>query len=48
MSDRTEHFTVEKTLPSGRLDKYLSEKYPAASRGSVQRLIEEGHILVNG
>ena len=48
MSDRTENFTIEKTLPSGRLDKYLSEKYPAASRGNLQRLIEEGHILVNG
>src|SRR5579871_3526225 len=48
MSSRTEHFTVEKSLPSERLDKFLSEKFPAASRGALQRLIEEGHIRVSG
>jgi 23S rRNA pseudouridine1911/1915/1917 synthase len=48
MSSRTENITVEKTLPSARLDKFLSEKFPAASRGALQRLIEEGHIRVNG
>ncbi|HYE30877.1 MAG TPA: RluA family pseudouridine synthase [Methylomirabilota bacterium] len=31
-----------------RLDVYLKEHYPAISRGTFQRLIEEGHILVNG
>src|ERR1039457_5406464 len=48
MSVRTEKFTVEKSLPSGRLDTYLREKFPAASRGALQRLIEQGHIRVNG
>jgi 23S rRNA pseudouridine1911/1915/1917 synthase len=48
MSLRTETFTVEKSLPSGRLDTYLREKFPAASRGALQRLIEQGHIRVNG
>jgi 23S rRNA pseudouridine1911/1915/1917 synthase len=48
MSDRTEHFVVEKSLPSARLDKFLCEKFPAVTRGTVQRLIEEGHIRVNG
>jgi 23S rRNA pseudouridine1911/1915/1917 synthase len=48
MSLRTENFTVEKSLPTGRLDKFLCEKFPAASRGALQRLIEEGHIRVNG
>jgi 23S rRNA pseudouridine1911/1915/1917 synthase len=48
MSLRTENFTVEKSLPSARLDKYLCEKFPAASRGALQRLIEEGHVRVNG
>jgi 23S rRNA pseudouridine1911/1915/1917 synthase len=48
MSTRTESFTVEKSLPSARLDKFLCEKFPAASRGALQRLIEEGHIRVNG
>jgi len=48
MADRTEQFTVEKSLPSERLDVFLREKFPAASRGAMQRLIEQGHIRVNG
>src|ERR1017187_9138079 len=48
MSSRTESFIVKKSLPSARLDKFLCEKFPAASRGTLQRLIEEGHIRVNG
>src|SRR5215472_2640016 len=48
MSSRTEVLTIDRTLPSGRLDTYLRGKFPAVSRGAIQRLIEEGHILVNG
>lgn len=48
MSSRTELLTIERTLPSGRLDTYLRGKFPAVSRGAIQRLIEEGCILVNG
>ncbi len=48
MSLRTETFAVEKSLPAWRLDTYLREKFPAASRGALQRLIEQGHIRVNG
>jgi 23S rRNA pseudouridine1911/1915/1917 synthase len=48
MSERTENFTVEKSLPAGRLDTFLREKFPAASRGALQRLIEQGHVRVNG
>jgi 23S rRNA pseudouridine1911/1915/1917 synthase len=48
MSSRTEFLTIDKTFPSGRLDTYLRTKFPAASRGAIQRLIEEGHILVDG
>jgi 23S rRNA pseudouridine1911/1915/1917 synthase len=48
MSAPTENFIVEKSLPAGRLDTFLREKFPAASRGALQRLIEEGHIRVNG
>ena len=48
MSTRTENFIVEKSQPDERLDKFLCEKFPAASRGALQRLIEEGHIRVNG
>ena len=48
MSSRTEKFTVEKSLPGGRLDVFLREQFPAVSRGAMQRLIGEGHIRVNG
>ncbi len=48
MPDRTELITVEKSLPAERLDSYLRTRFPAVSRGAIQRLIEEGHILVNG
>ena len=48
MTNRTESFTVEKSLPGGRLDIFLREKFPAASRGALQRLMEQGHIRVNG
>ena len=48
MAERAESFTVEKSLPGERLDKFLSTVYPAVSRGAIQRLIEEGHIKVNG
>jgi 23S rRNA pseudouridine1911/1915/1917 synthase len=40
--------SVETSFPSGRLDKWLQTKLPALSRGAIQRLIDEGHILVNG
>jgi 23S rRNA pseudouridine1911/1915/1917 synthase len=48
MPARTETLTVEQSLPAGRLDMFLREKFPAASRGALQRLIEQGHIRVNG
>ncbi len=48
MSSRTEKFTVEISRPLERLDAYLRGKFPAVSRGAIQRLIEEGHIRVNG
>ena len=44
----TEVLTIEKSLPSGRLDIWLRGKFPSISRGTIQRLIAEGHILVNG
>src|SRR5215471_17814299 len=40
--------TIEKSLPSSRLDTYLRSKFPEVSRGAIQRLIEQGHIRVNG
>jgi 23S rRNA pseudouridine1911/1915/1917 synthase len=45
---RTETFTVEKSLPSGRLDAFLREKFAAVSRVALKRLIEQGHVRVNG
>jgi 23S rRNA pseudouridine1911/1915/1917 synthase len=48
MPARAENFTVEKSLPGGRLDTFLRTKFPAVSRGAMQRLIEQGHIRVNG
>jgi 23S rRNA pseudouridine1911/1915/1917 synthase len=48
MSERTEVITIEKSFPAERLDAWLRTKFPAVSRGAIQRLIEEGHILVDG
>lgn len=48
MPSRAEKFTVEHSLPGARLDVFLREKFPAASRGAMQRLIEQGCVLVNG
>lgn len=39
---------IEQTLPAERLDTFLRTKFPAVSRGTLQRLMEEGHILVDG
>src|SRR6185369_17281401 len=47
-SSRDDLVTIEKSLPSERLDTFLRGKFPAVSRGTIQRLIEQGHILVNG
>src|SRR5262245_53748324 len=48
MTERTETILVEKSLPHERLDTFLRSQFPAVSRGTIQRLIEEGHIKVNG
>src|SRR3954469_17563627 len=48
MGERTQVVIIERTLPSQRLDTYLRGVFPAVSRGAIQRLIEEGHILVDG
>jgi 23S rRNA pseudouridine1911/1915/1917 synthase len=45
---RAEHFVIEKSMPDQRLDQYLRGRFPAASRGTLKRLIEEGHIRVDG
>ena len=48
MPRRTEVLIVEHSLPAERLDAYLRGMFPVVSRGMIQRLIEEGYILVNG
>jgi 23S rRNA pseudouridine1911/1915/1917 synthase len=48
MPSRTETLTVQKSLPSERLDAFLRGQFPAVSRGAIQRLIAEGDIKVNG
>jgi 23S rRNA pseudouridine1911/1915/1917 synthase len=48
MPSGTEVVTIEKSVPGGRLDTWLRGRFPAASRGAMQRLIEEGLIKVNG
>lgn len=48
MSSHRETIVVEKSLPGSRLDTFLRTQFPATSRSTLQRLIEEGHIQVNG
>lgn len=45
---RTETLIIEQSLPAERLDTFLRRQFPALSRGAIQRLIEQGHIRVNG
>jgi 23S rRNA pseudouridine1911/1915/1917 synthase len=48
MSSKTQLVTIEKSLPGERLDAWLRSKIPGLSRGGIQRLMQEGHIRVNG
>lgn len=48
MAERNQTLVVERTLPSERLDTFLRTQFPEVSRGAIQRLIDEGHITVNG
>lgn len=47
MTVHAENFIIAKSLPSGRLDAFLREKFPAVSRVALKRLIEQGHVRVN-
>jgi 23S rRNA pseudouridine1911/1915/1917 synthase len=40
--------TVEQSLPLERLDTFLRAQFPDVSRGTIQRLLVEGRIQVNG
>jgi len=48
MSTRNDTVTVDRSLPNERLDSFLRTQFPAVSRVALQRLIEQGHITVNG
>ena len=47
MSTEPSQWTVDVSRPGVRLDAYLRECLPAVSRGTIQRLVESGHIRVN-
>ena len=40
--------TVEKEFSGNRVDKFLSEQFPALSRSYIQKLIKDGQVTVNG
>src|SRR5258708_35188926 len=48
MSSRSVSFTGKNSLRAERRDTFLGSRFPAISRSGLQRLIEEGHIKVNG
>jgi len=48
VSELSERFIVERSLPADRLDTFLRRRFPAASRSAFQRLIEDGFVTVNG
>ena len=48
MEASNQTISVEHSLPHQRLDAFLRSQFSAVSRGTIQRLIEEGNILVNG
>lgn len=48
MSVCTETLIIEHSHPGERLDAFLRRKLPTLSRGAIQRLIEQGHLTVNG
>src|SRR6266851_1050947 len=47
-ASRTEVISVEVSRPLERLDAFLRAQFPMVSRGAIRRLIEEGHIRVDG
>jgi 23S rRNA pseudouridine1911/1915/1917 synthase len=48
MAECSDSFVIDRSLPNERLDTFLGHRYPVVSRSTLQRLIEEGHITLNG
>ncbi|HWD21326.1 MAG TPA: RluA family pseudouridine synthase [Verrucomicrobiae bacterium] len=46
--EKESSLVVESSFPRQRLDAYLRDRLQGVSRGTVQRLLEEGHIKVDG
>jgi 23S rRNA pseudouridine1911/1915/1917 synthase len=47
MPEPTETIVIETSEPRVRLDTFLRQRFPRVSRNAFQRLIREGHVLVN-
>jgi 23S rRNA pseudouridine1911/1915/1917 synthase len=48
MQSERQIIVVPHSLPNQRLDVFLRTCFPTLSRGAIQRLIEQGHIRVEG
>jgi 23S rRNA pseudouridine1911/1915/1917 synthase len=48
MPARVDTLTIEHSRPDERLDRFLARRFPGVSRGTIQRLIQEGCVRVNG
>ncbi len=48
MNSRSDTLTITGSRPAERLDAFLRMEFPAVSRSAIQRMIEEGHIRVDG
>ena len=48
MASRNDTILVQQSRPQERLDTFLRGQFPAVSRGTIQRLIAQGDIRVNG
>lgn len=48
MAGETLSFTIEESHPHERLDAYLKTRFPVVSRGTIQRLLKQKDILING
>jgi 23S rRNA-/tRNA-specific pseudouridylate synthase len=44
----TQTLTIGDTAPDERIDSYLRQFFPSVSRKAIVRLIQDGHIVVNG
>ena len=48
VKSRNKVLQLDTAIPGIRLDKYITQVFPHFSRSYIQKLIEQGHILVDG